>query len=78
MSFTQKVVKQSHQVSKDDIDELYKHGLSDDEILDVILASTARSFISKTLDAIDTKLNIAEIELEPELIQLLSVGRPFP
>jgi uncharacterized peroxidase-related enzyme len=78
MSFAQKIITQARQISEHDMDELRKHGLSDEEILDVVLASTARSFFSKTLDAVDAKPDEAYLELEPELLQLLTVGRPFP
>jgi alkylhydroperoxidase family enzyme len=77
MSFAQKVITQAHKVSGHDIDELHAHGLSDEEILDIVLTCTARSFIGITPDAIGAKPDIAEMELEPELLQLLAVGRPF-
>ncbi len=78
MSFAQKIITQERQISEQDMDELRKHGLSDEEILDVVLASTARSFFSKTLDAVGAKPDEAYLELEPGLLQLLTVGRPFP
>ena len=78
MSFAQKVTTQAHQVSEDDIAELRKHGLSDEEILDVVLACAARNFFSKTLDAIGTRPDEVYLELEPELLQQLTLGRPFP
>jgi alkylhydroperoxidase family enzyme len=78
MSFVQKIITQARQINEHDIDELRKHGLSDEEILDVVVASTARSFFSKTLDALGAKPDEAYLELEPELIQVLTVGRPFP
>jgi uncharacterized peroxidase-related enzyme len=78
MSFAQKVTTQAHRVSESDIDELRKHGLSDEEILDVVLACTARNFFSKTLDALGAKPDEVYLELEPELLQLLPIGRPFP
>jgi len=78
MSFAQKIITQARQISEQDIDELHQHGLSDEEILDVVLACTARSFFSKTLDALDAKPDEAYLELEPELIQVLTMGRPFP
>jgi alkylhydroperoxidase family enzyme len=77
MSFAQKVITQAHQVCEDDIDELHKYGLSDEEILDIVLTCAARSFIAITLDAIGAKPDIADMELEPELLQLLAVGRPL-
>jgi uncharacterized peroxidase-related enzyme len=78
MSFAQKIITQTSQINEQDIDELRKHGLSDEEILDVVLASTARSFFSKTLDALGAKPDEAYLELEPELITVLTIGRPFP
>ncbi|MEJ2599378.1 MAG: hypothetical protein P8Z00_13670 [Anaerolineales bacterium] len=78
MSFAQKVITETHKVNQGDIDELRKHGFSDDEILDVVLVSTARSFISKTVDALGAIPDEAYQELEPELLQLLTFNRPFP
>lgn len=77
MSFAQKVITQAGQITEQDINELHKHSLSDEEILDVVLASTARSFFSKTLDALDVKPDEAYLGLEPELVQALTLGRPF-
>lgn len=78
MSFAQKLTTQAHQVSEHDIDELRGLGLSDEEILYVVLASAARNFFSKTLDAVGTIPDDVYLELEPELIQVLTLGRPFP
>lgn len=78
MSFAQKIIYNAHQIDEQDIDQLRKLGLNDDEILDVVLAITARSFFSKTLDALDAKPDGIYLELEPELIQVLALGRPFP
>ena len=78
MSFAQKVSTQAHQVNQHDMEVLRGHGLSDEEILDVVLATAARNFFSKTLDALGAKPDEAYLELEPELLQVLTVGRPFP
>jgi uncharacterized peroxidase-related enzyme len=78
MSLAQKLSIQAHDVSEKDIDELRGYGLSDEEILDVVLASTARNFFSKTLESLDAIPDEAYSELEPELLQSLTLGRPFP
>jgi uncharacterized peroxidase-related enzyme len=78
MSFAQKIIDNAHQITGHDIDELREQGLHDEEILDVVLVTTARSFFSKTLDAIDAKPDEIYMELEPELIQAFTLGRPFP
>jgi len=78
MSFAQKVTTQAHQVSEHDIDELRGHGFSDEEILNVVLACTARNFFSKTLDAVGAIPDEIYLELEPDLLQVLTLGRLFP
>ena len=78
MSFAQKIIQSAHQINEGDIAELHNLGLNDEEIFDVVTAVTARSFFSKTLDTLAAKPDDAYLELEPELIQALTVGRPFP
>ncbi len=78
MSFAQKVTSQASKICEHDIEELRGHGLSDEEILDVVLASAARNFFSKTLDATGTMPDHAYQELEPELLELLNLGRLSP
>jgi alkylhydroperoxidase family enzyme len=53
------------------------HGFSDAEILDIALAAAARSFLSKVLDAVGAEPDGWFMDLQPELRQALSVGRPF-
>jgi len=77
MSLAQKVVTHANQVTKQEIEELHKYGLTDEEILDVILTSAARSFFSQTLDAVGATPDEIYLELEPELLEVLSLGRPF-
>lgn len=78
MSFAQKVSARANQVSQPDLDELRGYGLSDKEILDVVLACTARNFFSKTLDTLAAVPDEIFKDLEPELVQALTIGRPFP
>jgi coproporphyrinogen III oxidase-like Fe-S oxidoreductase len=60
------------------VEKLRGFGLKDEEILDVVLTCTARNFFSKTLDALHARPDETYLELEPELIQALTLGRPFP
>lgn len=78
MSFAQKVTLQAGQVSEQDMQELRGFGLSDREILDIVLAVAARNFFSKTLDALDAYPDEAYKKFEPELLVLLAPGRSFP
>lgn len=78
MSFAQKITTQARQVSEAEIDELRGFGLTDEEILEVVLACAARNFFSKTLDTLNARPDETYLKLEPELLQVLSLGRPFP
>jgi len=78
MAFAQKVITQPAKISEKDFDELRKHGLSDEEILDIVVVATARSFFSKTLDALGARPDETYLDLEPELLNVLAPGRPFP
>jgi uncharacterized peroxidase-related enzyme len=76
-TFAAKVARHASEVTADDIDVLRAHGLSDDEILDVILAAAARCFFSTVLDATGTTPDAAFQILEPALRSALTVGRPI-
>lgn len=78
MAFAQKITRRASDVSDADVEALRGFGLKDEEILDVVLTCTARNFFSKTLDALHARPDKTFLELEPELIQALTLGRPFP
>jgi alkylhydroperoxidase family enzyme len=77
MSFAEKVTLQAHSVTPQDIEGLRVHGLTDAEILDIVLATSARSFFSKALDAVGAEPDAVYLELEPELREALARGRPL-
>jgi uncharacterized peroxidase-related enzyme len=79
MAFAQKVITQATQLGEEDFAALRGYGLSDEEIMDVVLTATARSFFSKTLDSAGAQADPIYHDLEPELVQaLIAGGRPFP
>jgi uncharacterized peroxidase-related enzyme len=51
MEFAEKVALHAHKVTPEDVEGLRAHGLTDTDIFDVTLAAAARSFYSKTLEA---------------------------
>jgi len=63
-------------VTREDVDRLRGLGLSDAEILDVVLAAAVRCFYSKTLDALGVQPDAAYSDLAPALREALTVGRP--
>ena len=77
MAFAEQVVVDATAITDEDVEKLRTHGLSDEEIVDVVLAATARCFFSKTLDALGVQPDAAYSELPPSFTEPLTVGRPI-
>jgi len=77
MDLAHKVALHAYKVTPKDIEGLRQHGLTEAEILDVVLAAAARCFFSKTLDAVGAEPDEAYLQLEEGLLDALVVGRPF-
>jgi alkylhydroperoxidase family enzyme len=77
MAFADKVVVDATSIDEEDVGELRAHGLSDEEIFDVVLAATARCFFSKTLDALGIQPDAGYSELPSSFTEPLTVGRPI-
>jgi uncharacterized peroxidase-related enzyme len=77
MAFAEQVVADAGAITQADVDALRAHGLSDGEIVDVVLAAAARCFFSKTLDALGALPDEAYASLDPELREAMTVGRPI-
>ncbi len=75
MDLAEKVVEDATAVEQADIGRLRSLGLSDAEILDVVLAAAARCFFSKTLDALGVQPDARYGDLDPRLRDMLTVGR---
>jgi len=80
MALAEKVVRNAHQVTREDINTLSAHGFSDEQILDIILTAASRSFFSKVTDAVgfrppDTWLKQTENLLGGDSFRALMVGR---
>ncbi|GAC1437543.1 MAG: hypothetical protein NVSMB51_11820 [Solirubrobacteraceae bacterium] len=75
MDFADKVVCDATAITEQDVDDLRRLRLSDQDILDVVLAAAARCFFSKTLDALGVSPDARYHELEPGLRETLTVGR---
>lgn len=77
LAFAEKVTLAADNVTREDIEELRRHGLSDAEVLDVAMAAGARSFFSKVLDAVGAEPEKRyEALLDEGLRVTLTVGRP--
>ena len=77
MDFVEKLTLHAYAISSDEIDLLRRHGLTDEEILDVILAASARNFWSKVMDATGTEADMKYLDLEPNVRKAMQKGRPF-
>ncbi|HEY6398626.1 MAG TPA: hypothetical protein VIX82_14355 [Solirubrobacteraceae bacterium] len=77
MDLAERVVEDAGSISQADIDRLRALGLTDAEIVDVVLAAAARCFFSKALDALGVEPDAKYSELEPDLRDTLTVGRPI-
>ncbi len=77
MDLAEQVARDATAVTEADIERLRSLGLSDAEILDVVLAAAARCFFSKALDGVGARPDSRFAQLEPELRDALTVGRPI-
>jgi uncharacterized peroxidase-related enzyme len=77
MDLADKVAADATAVTDADRDRLRSLGLSDAEILEVVVAAAVRSFFSKTLDGLGVQPDAKYAALEPELREALTVGRPI-
>ncbi len=77
MALAELVVDDATAIDEADLQVLRDLGLSDPEILDVVLTAAVRCFFSKTLDAMCALPDASFRELEPTLREALTVGRPI-
>jgi uncharacterized peroxidase-related enzyme len=77
MDLAEKVADDATAVKQADIERLRTAGLSDAEIVDVVLAAAARCFFSKTLDSLGVEPDAKYADLSPDVRDVLTVGRPI-
>jgi alkylhydroperoxidase family enzyme len=77
MDLAERVVDDATAIGDADLQPLRSLGLSEAEIMDVVLAASARCFFSKTLDALGVLPDASYAELEPSVREALVVGRPI-
>ena len=73
MEVAEKVALHAYRVTPDDIQRLRDFGLTDPEIFNVVLASAARCFFSKSLDAMGAEPDEA-LAATNDLIELVDSG----
>jgi uncharacterized peroxidase-related enzyme len=76
MELADAVAADATAITREDVERLRTLGLSDPEILDVVLTAALRCFFSKTLDALAVEPDEVYSGLDPGLRDALAVGRP--
>jgi uncharacterized peroxidase-related enzyme len=77
MDLAERVVDDATRITDADLQRLRDLGLSDDEVMDVVLAASVRCFFSKTLDALGVRPDASFRELDTGVQEALVVGRPI-
>jgi len=78
MDFAAQVARDASSITAADVQNLRDHGLSDPEVVDVVLAAAARAFFTKVLDALGVQADVQLGEMfDPEVRGQVTVGRPF-
>ena len=77
MDLAERVVDDATSIGDADLEPPRELGLSETEIMDIVLAAAARCFFSKALDGLGVLPDAELAELGPELLDALVVGRPI-
>jgi uncharacterized peroxidase-related enzyme len=78
VAFAEQVARDATAIEQADVDALRAHGLTDQDVFDVVAAATARCFFAKTLDAVGAQADATFAALEPVALRdALTVGRPI-
>jgi alkylhydroperoxidase family enzyme len=77
MDLAERVVDDATSIGDDELQRLRDLGLSEVDLMDVVLAAAARCFFSKTLDALGVLPDTSYRELDEPLRDALVVGRPI-
>jgi uncharacterized peroxidase-related enzyme len=77
MRFARAVATDPTRITKSDIDDLRREGFDDRAIFDIAAAASARSFFSKMLEALGAEPDAVFWDLDADLRDALTVGRPI-
>jgi uncharacterized peroxidase-related enzyme len=79
MDFAEKVASEPTDVTQADIDHLESLGLTERDVLDVVLSVAARAFFTTVIDSLGMSPEQELLEqVEADLLEVLVVGRPLP
>jgi uncharacterized peroxidase-related enzyme len=75
LSYAEKVTTNASHVSEDDIGRLRSAGFSDQQIFDIALCASFRSFVSRFFDAVGASPDEAFVDEKEEFRAAMTVGR---
>ena len=67
MDYASKISSDTSSITQADLDLLRQDGLSEQQITDIVLAATARNFMSRFFDALGVPPDVELQQQEPEL-----------
>lgn len=77
VKYARKAALDASSITAADIDVLRQAGLGEDEIFDVAVTVAARAFFATLLDALGVEPDSSMLDLDAELRERLTVGRPI-
>ena len=78
VDFASKVARDASSIHQDDVDKLRAQGLTDADIVDVVMAASARAFFTKVLDALGVQADHQLGEaFDADVRRQVTVGRPI-
>ena len=77
MELARQVVVDASRVTQAQVDRLRGCGLRDEEIFDVVVVAAARCFFAKIPDALGVEPDSTFLEMDADLRERLTVGRPI-
>jgi len=78
MAFARRIARDASRITSGEVEALKKlHGLSDEDVFDVVAIAAGRCFFTKMLDALGVEPDSANMKLDQEFREAMTVGRPI-
>lgn len=77
LAYAEKITCDAASMTKADIDRLRAVGFSDQQICDIALCASFRSFVSRYFDAVGAAPEAVFIDADPEFRTAMTVGKPL-
>lgn len=75
LEFAEKLTRTPYAMTKEDLDRLRQVGFSEVEVLDIILATAYRNFITRVVEAAGAELDPYLEKVDPEFLDVMDVKR---